>query len=191
MKCSRASESQADRSLEGTSLTALALDRSEWRIPVHIQERARWRRVVENVGRVHSECHLLRLRELERLAHGSIERPVSRKSQRRETKRAAGSRLRILEHDLSIGVGDGLERAEGCQLAGNRRALRIFHSGECRTKVRSEIVVVGVRDAHPVDLTVPWEISDDIRNRVTVQACRTCTYNRGVRVACRDAGRLS
>ena len=76
-------------------------------------------------------------------------------------------------------------------VAGNRRALRIFHSGECRIKVRSEIVVVGVRDAHPVDRAVPWEISDDIRNRVSVQACRTCPHNRGVGVACRDVGRLS
>src|SRR5205814_5204307 len=99
----------------------------------------------------------------------------TRKSQRRETKRAAGSRLRILEHDLSIGVGGGLERAEGCQLAGNRRALRIFHSGECRTKVRSEIVVVGVRDADPIHLAISREIPDDIGYRVTVLACRTCS----------------
>ena len=52
-------------------------------------------------------------------------------------------------------------------------------------------MVVGVRDADPIHLAISREIPDDIRNRVTVQACRTCPHNRGVGVACRDAGRLS
>src|SRR5438067_11779287 len=50
-----ASESQSDGCFEEASLIALVLDRSEWRIPVDVQERVRRRRVVEDVCRIHSD----------------------------------------------------------------------------------------------------------------------------------------
>jgi hypothetical protein len=62
-------EIQADGSFKEASLITFVLDRSERRVPVDIEERTRRRRVVEDVGGVHSDLQLLRFGNPDRLAH--------------------------------------------------------------------------------------------------------------------------
>src|SRR5688572_215091 len=81
--------------------------------------------MVENVDRIDAQLKPLGLRDLEPLAHGTVQAPCSWQFESIPAEAASRPGLWILQDDLASGVNQRIERANRLESGGDTRTLRV------------------------------------------------------------------
>src|SRR5437867_3201365 len=96
------------------STSSLGVDLAE-RIRVHVQIGIARRRMVEHIACIHTQRQSFRLCKLDRLQDIRVEAPHSGSYEGIQSERSELSRRSILQDNFSVGIGQRIESAKGCE----------------------------------------------------------------------------